>query len=96
LERQRLDFQMKQWEAEKYDREEQRKIEMARIENKRARIEAEKAEREVERTQREMQRQFDIERLAAEKAEREEASSKVAAFPETQLELQQRQLKLLV
>jgi len=113
LERQCRDFQMKQWEAEKYDQDEQRKIEMARIENERAHIEAEKfereehrkvewacieavnAEREVERTQREMQRQFEIERLAAEKAEREEASAVEVAFRETQLELQQRQLKLL-
>lgn len=59
LERQKLESQVKQWEAERAEREEQRKFESARIE-------AERAEREAERVERVEQREVESARIEAE------------------------------
>jgi len=64
LEKQRLEFKMRQWEAVKAEREEQRKVELARLEAEKARLEADRAEREE-------QRRVETAKWKDEKAERE-------------------------
>jgi len=86
LEKQRLNFQMRQWEAERAEREEQRKIELSRIEAERVkrdeqrkidleRIEADREERharlEFERQEREAERAAEAARIIDERAERD-------------------------
>ena len=81
LEKQRLMFQMKQWD-------EQRAIELARIETEKVRIDCERADQEA-------QRQLDIKRMDMEKEDRENAKIAEIAFRDEQLSLQHRQIKLM-
>ena len=62
LEKQRLIFQMKQWEEDRLERELQRKLDAARFEaekaEREARFEAEKAEKEAARAEREAEKEY--------------------------------------
>ena len=106
LEKQRLIFQMKQWEEDRLERDLQRKLDAARFEAERAereaRWEAEKAEREArfeaEKAEKEAARAEREARFEAEKAEKEAARAEREAekeYRQAQLELQQKQIKLL-